>query len=141
MYPYGPPPHVPSVAEKHVSANTILMIVMAVLHVCGLGSAVMNIALFFHDHPSYGGSPFERGELVGQMIAYVGALLWAVSGIVWAPLNAWGLSKRTRWARTSSLLYWGVQCVSCCCFPFGAYGLASLLRADVKALFARNERP
>jgi hypothetical protein len=141
MYPYAPAPHVPSAAEKHVSANTVLMLVMTFLHLCGIGSAVMNIALFFREHPSsYGRSPFERGELLGQMIAFVGALLWAVSGLVWAPLNAWALSTRKRWARTSSLLYWGVQCVSCCCFPFGAYGLWSLLRADVKALFAEGRR-
>src|SRR5687768_6917455 len=135
MYPYAPPSP-PSAAAKHVSANATLMLVLTFLHFCGLGSAIMNIARFLSEHPSYVGTPFERGELVGQMIAYLGALLWAVSGLVWAPLNAWGLFTKKRWARTSSLLYWGVQCISCCCFPFGAYGLWSMLRADVRDLLA-----
>jgi hypothetical protein len=142
MYPYAPPPPViTSPADRHVSVNAILMLVMAFIHLCGLGSALLNIERFLHEHPSYVGSPFERGELVGQMSVYVVALVWALSGMIWAPLNAWALFTRQRWARTSSLVYWSVQCLSCCCFPFGAYGVWSLMREDVKGLFMYGPSP
>ena len=129
------PPPVPRPGERYVRVNAIVMIVMTVLHFCGIGSVVMNVARFLHAHPSYPDAPFERGELAGEMLTFIAALIWALSGLVWAPLNAWGLFHRKRWARTSSLLYWGLQCLSCCCFPFGLYGLITLSRADVKELF------
>jgi len=142
MYPY-PVPQVAapeSPAEKHVRANAIVMLVMAFLLFCGIGSVVMNVAMFFHEHPHFldaSASDFQRGEQIGQLTAYGAAALWSVSGVIWAPLNAYGLFKRKPWARMSSLLYWGIQIASCCCFPFGAYGMWSLLRADVKQLFGR----
>lgn len=139
MYPYAPPAAepAPNAGANHVTVNAVLMCVLAPLHLAGLASALMNITRFFHDHPSYAGSPFERGELVGQMIAYVGALLWSVSGLVWAPLDAYGLFTRAPWSRTSSMIHWVVQLLSCCCFPFGAYGPWSMCRGDVRSIFQR----
>ena len=76
------------------------------------------------------------GEVVGHWIAIVMLPIWSVVGLVWAPLNAYGLWKLRPWARTSTMAYWIMSIFSCCCSPFGLYGLITLLRADVKALFA-----
>jgi hypothetical protein len=60
---------------------------------------------------------------------------WALIGVVWTPINTWGLLTQKRWARMSTLLYWIGSMITLCCMPFAIYGIYSLLRPDVKAIF------
>lgn len=133
MYPYVyAAPNPPTDAEKHVRTNGILMCIFAFLHFCGIGSVILNLYVFSRAHHGF---DHLSPNALGELIAYGGAAVWAIGGVIWAPINAYGLFKRRPWARTSSLLYWAVQCLSCCCMPFGAYGLYSLTRPGVKSLF------
>jgi len=78
-------------------------------------------------------SPSEQlGTVIGTIGPGAGGLVTAV----WAPVNLAGLRRRRAWARTSSIAYHVVSLATCCCIPVGAYGLWSLLRADVRALFS-----
>jgi hypothetical protein len=79
--------------------------------------------------------PAEGSEAAGFYSTFGCIGTWSLVGIVWAPLNAWGLYRRHGWARVSTLAYWIVCCFTCCGLPFGAYGVYALLRPDVKSLF------
>jgi hypothetical protein len=118
--------------EGHVFANAILSIAMAVLHLGTIASIVLNVWFDFHRHGAFSTAEAER---VGRLVAWAVSLVWALAGLVWAPMNAWGLSKKRPWARTSTLVYWGFASILCCCLPGGGYGIWSLLRPDVRALF------
>jgi hypothetical protein len=114
---------------KHITANKILLLVMMTLHIAGIGSALFNTA---NALGVFGRGLHAGPERNGQLLAYALCGLWAVSGAIWAPLNAWGLHHKKPWARTSTMAYWAVQVLSCCCFPFGAYGLFAMTRKEVK---------
>jgi hypothetical protein len=45
---------------------------------------------------------------------------------------------RRPWGRTSALVYYGISLITCCCTPFGIYGLISLTRESVRAQFQRR---
>jgi hypothetical protein len=79
-----------------------------------------------------GGSESKVG--IGILMA------WAVAGLVWTPLNARGLWKRREWARKSTIAYWVIALPICCCFPVGAYGIWSLRRPGMRALFDADPR-
>jgi hypothetical protein len=81
----------------------------------------------------------EADGLSGKLgIGLLGA--WAIAGLVWTPLNARGLWKRRDWARRSSIAYWVIALPMCCCFPLSFYGIWSLRRPSVRALFDAVER-
>jgi hypothetical protein len=121
----------------HVTINAVMMAVFAFVHLCSIGSVAINLVAFyggpdiFHTGAGRHANDVER---TAAFATYMVALLWAVAGLGWAPINAYGLFAKKRWARTSSLVYWAVQIASCCCLPFGAYGLYAMLRRDVKTL-------
>jgi hypothetical protein len=81
--------------------------------------------------------PVSRASFFGTF-AVIGT--WAVLGLVWTPLNAYGLWKRRPWARLSTLIYWGGSILTCCSLPLGIYGLVSMLRKDVAVLLRGPER-
>jgi hypothetical protein len=135
-----PAPPAKSSAERHWTANAVLMSVFVALHLLTLASVCINLFLvsWSGSHGSPLGplwTPPETGaEQAGFYTAFVGIGAWSLVGIVWTPLNAWGLWKKRSWARTSTLVYWIGSLFTCCCVPFGAYGIWSLLRDDVRRL-------
>ena len=71
-------------------------------------------------------------EKIGFFGTFAALGLWCSAGIVWAPLNAYGLFKKRAWARKSSLVYYAVSLFTCCCIPLGLYGLWSLSVKDIR---------
>jgi serine/threonine protein kinase len=51
---------------------------------------------------------------------------WAPLGIVWTPINAYGLLRKRRWGYISSVVYAVFSLPSCVGTPFAAYALATL---------------
>jgi DNA-directed RNA polymerase subunit RPC12/RpoP len=129
-----------SPAERHWRANAILQTIFVGLHLLCLASVVLNLLLASWSGAP--GNPFgtafappQDSVEHGAFYATLGAIgVWSAVGLVWTPLNAWGLWKRRPWARTSTLVYWIGSLFTCCCVPFGAYGIWSLLREDVRDL-------
>jgi hypothetical protein len=131
-------------AEKHVLANFVLQLGLVVLHLLTTASVVINLVLsvlaLSGELPAelrYPSPPPGPGR-VAHFSTFACIGLFSVLGIGWVPINAWGLHKRKRWARTSTLVYWAASFITCCCAPLGVYGVYSLLRADVRALFERE---
>lgn len=127
--PYVPPPEEPS-ARAHLTANVVLLCGMALLHLAGLGSVVINVILVFSKPTK--GSLSNNPELIGNMIGFLICAIWVVAGLILAPTAAWGLGTRQAWGRRIAQIYWGVSIAACCCWPAGVYGLWSLSRDDVK---------
>ncbi|MFO0613016.1 MAG: protein kinase [Polyangiaceae bacterium] len=94
--------------------------------------------------PSPPDEPGEPGgSLLAGMLTVIGLLLWIgfiVFGTIWAPLNAWGLSKRYPWARTSTLAYAALGAFTCIGVPYAIYAAWSLTRPAVRWAFAKPER-
>lgn len=131
-------------AETHLLANAIVQAAFVALHLLTLASVLINLSMMVSG--SLAGTPLaelHRGaetgpEQAGQYGAYGVIGIWAFLGIFWTPVNAWGLWKRRPWARISTIVYWSGSFLTCCCIPFGVYGLVSLLRRDVADLFRRG---
>lgn len=125
--------------ERHRRANAWLMTAMVVLHVLTALSVVINL---IGDLSGYSAellgpamTPRTTEEKVGHWSAFACIGGFAIAGLVWAPVNAWGLFRGRPWARISSITYWSASLLTCCCVPMGAYGLWSLLREDVADSF------
>jgi serine/threonine protein kinase len=75
----------------------------------------------------------------GMSIAAVFIIIWGLvlmafiyGGAFWAALNAFGLAKRKRWARRTTLLYGVAALTSCLGIPYGVYAIWSLTREASK---------
>jgi hypothetical protein len=108
----------PRSAMKHVLVQVALQLLVLAGHLALVG------ALGFGLRTDGGG-------------AVLGAVwkAWVIAGVVWTPLNAWGLYRRRSWARTSTLAYWWMSIPLCCCIPLGVFGIRGLGRPAVRALF------
>ena len=137
VVPWSPPGR--EAGERHRRANAWLMAGMVAVHVLTALSVAVNLLLELtgKSEQAFGAgmSPATAGEQAGYWSTYVCVGGFALVGLAWAPINAWGLFKRRRWARTSSIAYWAASLLTCCCIPMGAYGLWSLMRKDVAAFF------
>lgn len=81
-----PPPEEPS-ARAHLTANVVLLCGMALLHLAGLGSVVINVILVFSKPTK--GSLSNNPELIGNMIGFWICAIWVVAGLILAPTAAW----------------------------------------------------
>jgi hypothetical protein len=131
---------------RHVRANAILQTVLIPVHVLFTMSAGINLALTLTDAgdagPLAGLYPtwHEGTEKTAAMVTYAWIGLWSVLGVVWTPLNAWGLWKRRSWARATTIAYYVASLLGCCCLPVAAYGLFTMGRRDVGEELRRNPR-
>jgi hypothetical protein len=131
----------PARAEKHVKINAAAQIVMAAVHGLTLLSVFINLLLSLianqPGHPLGDVYPVPPGtpERIGFFGAFMVIGLWCSAGIVWAPLNAYGLLKKRPWSRKSAMAYYVVSLFTCCCIPLGLYGLWSLGKSDTRSLF------
>src|SRR5262249_22793230 len=51
---------------------------------------------------------------------------WAPLGVLWTPINAYGLLRKKRWAYISTVVYAVFSLLTCVGTPFAAYALATL---------------
>lgn len=126
----------------HTVGASWLMAAMAGLHVLCTLSVLINLVLGSLDDLGplegiYPAPPANDAEALGHWGTFACIGGWSVLGLLWTPINAWGLFTRRRWARTSSLIYFAGSFVTCCCVPLGAYGLWALTRPEVKADLVR----
>ncbi|MFO0554022.1 MAG: serine/threonine-protein kinase [Polyangiaceae bacterium] len=89
------------------------------------------------DPPSHATDIMLGGVVV---VAILVLTAWLFLGLVWAPVNAWGLYTRRRFARTSTLVYACVSGLTCCGLLYAVYALWSLRRPGVKAMFGARIR-
>ena len=126
----------------HVRLNVALLFVMTLVHLVvtawftrrlGEGSAPPAPA-------TSGGADSDLDWILAifvpvMIIVGVVSMLWIPLGIVWAPINAWGLHAKKRWAYVSTIVYALFGLVSCIGSPYSAYALISLRRPEVRRLF------
>jgi hypothetical protein len=124
-------PREKSAGERHLFASQLMMFCFIAVSLLSVASVAINVALMRHGFMS----PASQEEAYGSYGTFACIGAWALIGLVWTPLNAWGLFRRKKWARISSVLYWAGSFLTLCCIPFGIYGIYSLMRADVKELF------
>jgi len=114
---------------KRVRLNAWLMVAMAGLSALSVISVMLNLLLEATGHGVSGHG--NEAEAAGALGTFVCIGVWALVGLVWAPVNAWGLFQQKAWARRSTLVYWGCSLFTCGCIPFAAYGLWSLTRPEL----------
>lgn len=127
-----------SSAQTHIIANFVLQLVMLLVHLLFAGSAIVNAVLFFYGDSGWGpyaADAFDQGRRVGNLLAIVAVGVWALVGMVWTPLNAFGLWNRRAWARNSTSAYWFLSLLTVCGIPFSIYGLLSLGKPEVREAF------
>ncbi len=128
----------------HVHANIVLQAALLVVHLWILATLVA--VAFGYSSPSspsvssdadVGGldTPAWNALAMALAMVFIWMLGWGPLGVVWLPINIWGLAKRRPWARYSSLLYASFSLPSCLGTPYAIYTLVSLTRPSVKQYF------
>jgi hypothetical protein len=129
----APPVVVPPDAAQQAVKNCA----MIQLGVVGLNVvSLLPVALRFSVYKSPGGATAADDLLhqwsTGMLLGLVGYVI--VFG-AWGGLNAWGLGKRSKVARWSSIGFAAATIATCCASPIGGFLLYLLLRRDVKGYF------
>ncbi|MDB4938490.1 MAG: hypothetical protein JWP87_5462 [Labilithrix sp.] len=129
----APPPPVPQdAARQAVKSCAQMQIGVAVLHVISL---VLLVARFGFYKPPSGLNVSTDLITEWRMTALVAGIAYVVVFAAWAAVNAWGLGKRSKAARWSSIGFAAATMATCCAWPFGGFLLYMLLRRDVKGYF------
>ena len=105
-------------ATTHITVNAVLMVVAAGFHLLSCLSVLINVLGLALRLPFFPTPPASDAELAGQLIAYAWMGLVAVMGVIWAPINAYGLIRRRSWVRRSSLGYWIFVVLAAAAFRF-----------------------
>lgn len=129
-------------ARTHLTILLVLQVILLVVHLLIGIATVVNASLFFYGDAGWGpyaDDAFDQGRRVGNIIALLASGSWAAVGLVWTPLNAYGLWKRRAWARSSTSAYWMLSLLTLCWAPFAIYGLIALGRHDVREALANDE--
>ncbi|MCB9584474.1 MAG: protein kinase [Polyangiaceae bacterium] len=110
--------------QVHLMINTLVQIGLWLLHL-GLFWVSFEFLRFGN----------EDGSLDTPPILIIGLVMHGL-GILWTPLNAWGLYRRAPWARWSSLVYASLVSLTGVGLPYTVYAWVSLSFDSVKARFA-----
>ncbi|MCL2823629.1 MAG: hypothetical protein FWD57_06530 [Polyangiaceae bacterium] len=132
----------PHPAQFHIRVNVALQIALAVLHLLLAIGAALAAVLFYFGDAGWGplaADAVDGDKRVGNLITIVAVATWSVVGLVWTPLNAYGLGSRRPWAQASTSAYWFLSCATGVLLPFSIYGLLSLGRADVREALDSDE--
>jgi len=153
LNPYAPPVHAPDPhdfarsGESALRIQFVLQIVMAVLHGLIVLSVFLNVALLLagvdlqelaSPSPSYGSRAYESGRIVGRALGFLLSFAWGFGGAIWCAVNASAIHKRKPWTYTSLRAYWIAAIASCCCAPFGIFGLIHLSKPELKYVLGRG---
>jgi eukaryotic-like serine/threonine-protein kinase len=114
-------------ASVQLKVNAWLQLLVWLIHV-GV-TALVVWAMFQPDDVT----PSERADASSRVSYVISALFlalvafgWGPIGIVWTPINAWGLFSGRRWAISSTLVYAFLSLPTCLGTPFALYALISL---------------
>lgn len=128
----APPAPVPADAARQAVKNcAMIQLGVVALNVVSLLPLVLRL---WFAKPTHGPSEvvFREEWGLGFLLAVVGYIV--VFG-AWGGLNAWGLGKRSKVARYSSIGFAAATIATCCASPVGGFLLYYLLRKDVKGYF------
>jgi eukaryotic-like serine/threonine-protein kinase len=123
----------------HFKLNVAFLVVMGIIH---LGVVLWSI-LRPDSAPSPPSTPSSSGGSSGLawyevlfggvfVLFLLLATLWTVLGIAWAPINAWAIATKKRWARASTIIYACFGLFTCIGTPYSAYALISLRKPEMK---------
>lgn len=131
-------------AELHLRVHAIAQLTAGFVHLVLCVALVVRMASA-PDEPQTSDTSSDAGAAgiaAGFVIViYLVALLgWLFFGVVWGPLNAFGLHRRWPWARWSTMAYGALAALSCCALPYGVYAIWAMTRAGVKDAFGHAER-
>jgi serine/threonine-protein kinase len=82
-----------------------------------------------------GGSDLTVSEGAIAAFALLFVFGWLLGGVLWAPLNAFGLWRRRSWSRRSTLVYGVCAVITVIGIPYAIYSVWSLTRPVVKRTF------
>lgn len=116
----------PRMLPTHVRIVAITMVVQGVLYAWQLTSVLRERSAFLRIADGMG----DVGGV--YLIGWTVMIAWMAIGLVWTPVNAWGLLAGKPWARKSVIAYCALAIPTGCCMPFGAYGLYAMHRKDVR---------
>lgn len=133
-------------ARLHVNANLVVQGVLLLSHLWML--SLFLIALVSSGSASTAAEStaptVSHGEFDGPGWNFLAAIIitvlfsnvfWAPVGVLWVPVNLYGLLRRRAWARMSSLVYAAFAIPTCIGAPYAIYAFFSLTRPHVKRLF------
>jgi hypothetical protein len=134
-----PPPPDPREAARQATKNCAQMQVgVAILHV--ISFALLLLQFSFYKPPPQFQVPIEIVQ-EWRLTALLAGVSYVLVFGTWGILNAWGLGKRSRAARWSSIAFAAATMATCCAWPFGGFLLYMLLRRDVKSYFDEPAPP
>jgi hypothetical protein len=127
-----PPPDPRDAARQAVKNCAHIQIGVAVMHVVTLVLLILQFS--FYKPPA---NLNISADLIGEwrLTAVLVGIGYVTIFGAWGALNAWGLGKRSKAARWSSIGFAAATMATCCAWPFGGFLLYMLLRRDVKGFF------
>jgi hypothetical protein len=126
----APPPVPPDATQQAVKNVAMIQLGIVALNVITLLPVVLRFG--FYQSPNNPLNEMMREWGAGML---VGVLVYVVIFGAWGGLNAWGLGKRSKVARYSSIVFSAATIATCCAAPIGGFLLYLLLRKDVKGYF------
>jgi serine/threonine protein kinase len=112
----------------HYAINATMQLGLWVFH-----AAITTLfmwAIVSSDSPSSGTPTKDHVRTLSTVIAlWLAALFffgWGPIGVLWTPINAYGLFRKRRWALTSTLVYSAFSLFTCIGTPFAVYAVVSL---------------
>jgi uncharacterized BrkB/YihY/UPF0761 family membrane protein len=127
-----PPPDPREIARQQVKNCATMQ--LAIVGLAAINVAFIAMSLWFSKLPDTLRILFDvQRDAWGHTLLIVLAALLGFAA--WAGVNAWGLGKRSKVARWSSIGFSVAMCTTCIATPFGAFLLFMLLKRDVKSYF------
>jgi hypothetical protein len=127
-----PPPDPTEAARQAVKNSAMIQMALAGVHLFTLLSTSLTFA-FYKLPAGLTVDPEVMHDV--RVYAFLGGLGYVVVFAGWGFLNAWGLGKRSKIARWSSIGYAAATLMTCLAAPIGGFLLYLLLRRDVKSYF------
>ncbi|MEM9073826.1 MAG: protein kinase [Myxococcota bacterium] len=106
----------------HLQVHIAFLVVLTPLHVAVLGWLTVEFLHTFHE-------PIPEDELDDDALSLAFAcivVMWAPLGTILAPLTAWGLFRRRRWAAITGVIYAAVSLPTVLVTPYSVYALLTL---------------
>jgi hypothetical protein len=129
----APPPPDPRESGRQGVKNCAMMqLGLAALHAVTFLLLCLQFSIY-EPPPALGIAPEAFHE--GRLYVALAGIAYVVLFGGWGTLNAWGLNRKSKVARWSSVAYAIATVMTCCAAPIGGFLLYLLFRKDVLAYF------